>query len=60
MTVARTQYAEADGANIAYQVIGDGPIDLVYVPGWVSKYRGDVGRALDGGVPSGVLPRSLD
>ncbi|HEU0023169.1 MAG TPA: adenylate/guanylate cyclase domain-containing protein [Thermoleophilaceae bacterium] len=23
--------------NIAYQVAGDGPIDLVYVPGWVSN-----------------------
>ena len=23
--------------NIAYQVIGDGPRDLVYVPGWVSN-----------------------
>src|SRR5206468_6839641 len=23
--------------NIAYQVVGQGPLDLVYVPGWVSN-----------------------
>jgi pimeloyl-ACP methyl ester carboxylesterase len=23
--------------NIAYQVVGDGPFDLVYVPGWISN-----------------------
>jgi pimeloyl-ACP methyl ester carboxylesterase len=31
-----TQYAKSGDLNIAYQVIGDGPIDLVIVPGWVS------------------------
>jgi class 3 adenylate cyclase len=31
-----TRYANSGGANIAYQVVGDGPVDLVYVPGWVS------------------------
>jgi class 3 adenylate cyclase len=31
-----TQYAQSEGVNIAYQVVGDGPVDLVYVPGWVS------------------------
>lgn len=31
-----THYAKSGGVNIAYQVVGDGPIDLVYVPGWVS------------------------
>jgi class 3 adenylate cyclase len=32
-----TRYAVApDGVAIAYQVVGDGPIDLVWVPGWVS------------------------
>lgn len=29
-------YAVSGDIRIAYQVIGDGPIDLVYVPGWVS------------------------
>ena len=32
-----TRYAKAsDGVSIAYQVIGDAPRDLVWVPGWVS------------------------
>ncbi len=31
-----TRYAQSGGVNIAYQVVGDGPVDLVYVPGWVS------------------------
>jgi len=31
-----TRYAQSDGLNIAYQVVGDGPIDLVFVPGFVS------------------------
>lgn len=32
-----TRYAKApDGVAIAYQVVGDGPRDLVWVPGWVS------------------------
>jgi class 3 adenylate cyclase len=32
-----TQYARSGELNIAYQVTGDGPLDLVYVPGWVSN-----------------------
>jgi hypothetical protein len=32
-----TCYARtADGVHLAYQVVGDGPIDLLYVPGWVN------------------------
>lgn len=31
-----TMYARSGDVNIAYQVIGDGPIDLVFVMGWVS------------------------
>jgi len=27
-----TRYARAGDVHIAYQVVGDGPIDLVYVP----------------------------
>ena len=33
----RTQYAKAGDINIAYQVTGDGPVDLVRVPGWISN-----------------------
>ena len=32
-----TQYARSGEVSIAYQVIGEGPFDLVYVPGWVSN-----------------------
>jgi class 3 adenylate cyclase len=31
-----TRYALSGGLNIAYQVVGSGPVDLIYVPGWVS------------------------
>jgi pimeloyl-ACP methyl ester carboxylesterase len=31
-----TRYARSGPLNIAYQVVGDGPCDLVLVPGWVS------------------------
>ena len=35
METAETRYAKtADGVHIAYQVVGHGQIDLVYVPGW--------------------------
>ncbi len=27
------RYVESDGLQIAYQVVGDGPVDVVYVPG---------------------------
>src|SRR5215213_10016133 len=36
-TVPKTQYAQSAGdVSIAYQVFGDGPIDLVFVAGFVS------------------------
>jgi pimeloyl-ACP methyl ester carboxylesterase/class 3 adenylate cyclase len=31
-----TQYAVSGDVNIAYQVVGDAPLDLVFVMGWVS------------------------
>ena len=31
-----TKYAKSGGVHIAYQVVGDGPFDLVFVSGWVS------------------------
>src|SRR5436190_23741773 len=35
--VPETRYARSGDLNIAYQVVGEGPRDLVYVPGWVSN-----------------------
>ncbi len=32
----RTKYAKSGDIHIAYQVLGEGPRDLVYVPGWIS------------------------
>ncbi len=37
MAIPQTRYARSGDVNIAYQVVGDGPLDLVYVPGWVSN-----------------------
>jgi pimeloyl-ACP methyl ester carboxylesterase len=34
--VPETHYAQSGDVNIAYQVLGSGPIDLVFVMGWVS------------------------
>jgi hypothetical protein len=31
-----TRYARSGCVNIAYQVTGDGPFDLVFVPGYVT------------------------
>ena len=31
-----TRYARSGDVNIAYQVVGEGPLDLVFVMGWVS------------------------
>ena len=36
MTSPETRYARSGGVTIAYQVVGDGPGDLVYVPGFLS------------------------
>jgi len=35
--VPETHYVKSDDVHIAYQVIGDGPIDLLFVPGFVSN-----------------------
>jgi pimeloyl-ACP methyl ester carboxylesterase len=34
--VPRVSYARSGNVNIAYQVVGTGPIDIVFVMGWVS------------------------
>jgi len=35
--LTETRYAKSGDVNIAYQVLGKGPPDLVLVPGWVSN-----------------------
>jgi len=39
-----TGYVERDGVNIGYQVLGTGPLDLLFVPGLGGLARG--GEAL--------------
>lgn len=34
--IPQTHYASSGDLSIAYQVVGDGDVDVVYVPGWVS------------------------
>jgi hypothetical protein len=34
--VPATCYARSGEVNIAYQAFGDGPLDLVFVPGFIS------------------------
>jgi pimeloyl-ACP methyl ester carboxylesterase len=36
-SVPETRYAKSGDVSIAYQVVGDGSLDLVYVSGWVSN-----------------------
>jgi pimeloyl-ACP methyl ester carboxylesterase/class 3 adenylate cyclase len=33
----RTRYAKSGDVNIAYQVMGNGPLDLIVAPGWLSN-----------------------
>jgi pimeloyl-ACP methyl ester carboxylesterase len=38
MPEPETRYARSGDVNIAYQVVGEGPLDLVLVHGWVQSY----------------------
>jgi pimeloyl-ACP methyl ester carboxylesterase len=37
MDLPETRYAKSGNIHIAYQVVGEGEVDLVYVPGFVSN-----------------------
>ena len=37
VAIPTTRYARSGDANIAYQVVGSGPFDLLWVPGWISN-----------------------
>jgi class 3 adenylate cyclase len=41
MNPPRTKYARSGDLSIAYQVTGEGPIDLIFVPGWMSHLELD-------------------
>jgi class 3 adenylate cyclase len=40
-SVPEVRYTRSGDVNIAYQIVGDGPRDLVLVPGWVSHLEVD-------------------
>jgi class 3 adenylate cyclase/pimeloyl-ACP methyl ester carboxylesterase len=42
LTSSEVRYAKSGGLNIAYQVMGEGPIDLVYLPGWMCHLELDL------------------
>jgi pimeloyl-ACP methyl ester carboxylesterase len=44
--VPETRYARSGDFHIAFQVLGNGPIDLVYVPGWVSHLEVEMENGL--------------
>jgi hypothetical protein len=35
MRPPEVRYARSGGVSIAYQVAGEGPLDLLYIPGWM-------------------------
>ena len=35
--IPTTRYAHSGDASIAYQVTGEGPLDLLFLPGWISQ-----------------------
>ena len=37
MEAPRTNFLEHDGVNIAWQVFGEGPAEILFIPGWVSN-----------------------
>ena len=37
VAIPETRYAGAGGFSVAYSVVGDGPIDLVFVPDWLTN-----------------------
>jgi len=37
VTAPETQYAQSGELSIAYQTVGDGPLDILFVPGFVSN-----------------------
>ena len=48
---AETRYAKSGGVNIAYQVTGEGPLDLVLVAGFVSHLELDWEEPRVGALP---------
>ena len=37
MKMPATRYAKSGGLSIAYQVVGEGPLDLIFSAGWITN-----------------------
>jgi hypothetical protein len=37
--VPETKYVKSGDVHIAYAVLGQGPIDLIFIPGWVTHFE---------------------
>ena len=37
MEQPRTRYTRSGEISIAYQVVGDNPFEVIWVPGWISN-----------------------
>jgi pimeloyl-ACP methyl ester carboxylesterase len=37
MMAPTTHYARSSGVSIAYQIVGEGPLDIMFLPGWISQ-----------------------
>jgi len=37
VTIPETRYAKSGDIHIAYQVVGDGPLDLIFAPPWIGN-----------------------
>jgi pimeloyl-ACP methyl ester carboxylesterase/DNA-binding CsgD family transcriptional regulator len=44
--VPETRYARSGDYHVAFHVMGDGPVDLVYIPGWVSHLEVELENGL--------------
>ena len=54
-TPPETRYAKSGDVHIAYQTIGNGPLDLLVVPGFISHVAGPAENP--GPAPSGPMRR---
>jgi hypothetical protein len=60
-----TRHAKSGDVHLAYQVVGDAPLDLVFVHGWVSNVEygwesvGDIKPVLGHEPPGEASPRNV-
>ena len=54
----QTRYAKSGDVSIAYQVVGEGPRDLVVVPGWRYKLLVFVAKHLPESWMLGLMKRN--